>query len=147
MRVRVKGRIITLDLILPSKNRTECQELGIFVIIWIARLECSFAGETGLVWAGADLLVDDCLIEIKASVEPTVRSIWLRNHTGCVLLDYEDWHHIHSVGIYMARQRLLLNWPLDDFFGWLIGESHPDLASLRQEFRICRESVPHYLYL
>jgi hypothetical protein len=109
-------------------------------------LNPSFSGETGLVWARADLLADGCLIEIKASVEPNIQSMWLRNHAGCVLLDYGDQHQIHSVGIYMARQRLLISWPLDEFFRCPTGEPHTDLASLRQEFRACCESVPDYLY-
>jgi hypothetical protein len=109
-------------------------------------LSPSFAGETGLVWAGADLLVDGCVMQIKASVEPKIQSMWLRNLAGCVLLDFEDQHHIHSVGIYMVRQGLLVSWSLDAFFGRLTGESHTNLASLRQEFRKCCENIPDYLY-
>lgn len=109
-------------------------------------LNPSFAGETGLVWAESDLLVDGCLIEIKASVEPTIQSMWLRNLAGCVLLDYEDHRHIHAVGIYMARQRLLISWSIEEYFGLLTGESHTTVASLRQEFRTCCENVPNYLY-
>ena len=100
-----------------------------------------FLGEADIGSASADLIVDGCLIEIKASIEPIIQSVWLRHLAGCALLDYEDQHHIHSVGIYMARQGCLVRWPLDKFLGGLTGEATINVASLRQEFRACCKDV------
>jgi hypothetical protein len=105
-----------------------------------------FLGEADIGSASADLIVDGCLIEIKASIEPVIRSLWLRHLAGCALLDYEDQHHIHSVGIYMARQGRLVRWSLDEFLGRLTGEPTINIASLRQEFRACCKDVLLSLY-
>jgi len=100
-------------------------------------LNPSFLGCDDIGAAGADLIVDGCLIGIKASGERCVKPVWLRHLAGCVLLDYEDQHHIHSLGIYMARQGKLVSWPLDEFLSLLTGEANLDISSLRQEFREC----------
>jgi hypothetical protein len=104
-----------------------------------ANLNPTFVGSPDVGGADADLIVDGCLIDIKASVQPNIQPYWLRQLAGYVLLDYADEHHIHSVGIYMARQGTLLTWPLDEFLAALTGDAHVSLSGLRGEFRaLCR---------
>jgi hypothetical protein len=91
--------------------------------------------------ADADLIVDGCLIDIKASVQPKINPEWLRQLAGYVLLDYTDEQRIHSVGIYMARQGVLLTWSLADFFSLLAEDETLSVEALCQEFRqICQRS-------
>jgi hypothetical protein len=86
-----------------------------------------------------DLIVDKCLIEIKASIKPEIESPLLWQLAGYLLLDYKDRYKIRSVGIYMARQGKLFQWPIADFLCLLTGNDAVPLAQLRQEFRtLCR---------
>ncbi len=84
----------------------------------------------------ADLIVDGCLMEIKASIKPEIESPLLWQLAGYLLLDDKDRYKIRSVGIYMARQGKLLQWPIVDFLRLLTGNDTVPLAQLRQEFRI-----------
>ena len=87
----------------------------------------------------ADLIVDGCLMEIIASVKPEIESPSLWQLAGYLLLDSKDRYKIRSVGIYMARQGKLLQWPIDDFLRLLTGSDTVSLAQLRQEFHVwCR---------
>jgi len=103
-------------------------------------LNPTFAGSSDVGGADADIIIDGQLIEIKASILPKISSSWLYQLVGYVLLDYDDHHHFHSVGIYMARQGLLLTWPLMDFVHLLTGNDQISLTQLRQEFRtVCQQ--------
>jgi hypothetical protein len=97
-------------------------------------LNPAFQGCSDIGPSEADLIVDDCLIAIKADVEQWVQSGWLRHLAGCVLLDYNDLFHINSVGIYLARRGELLRWPLDEFLRLLSGEATMSISTLRNEF-------------
>ncbi|HZU70497.1 MAG TPA: hypothetical protein VFA09_24710 [Ktedonobacteraceae bacterium] len=99
----------------------------------------TFLGHNDLGKESADLIVDRCLIEIKTNCEPKIPAAWLRQLAGSVLFDFEDEYHIHSVGIYMARQGEFLSWSLEEFFYELTGGACRNVAALRQEFRLCCE--------
>jgi hypothetical protein len=98
-------------------------------------LNPAFQGCSDIGPSEADLIVDGCLIVIKANVEQWVQSLWLRHLAGCVLLDYDDLFHINFVGIYLARRGKLLRWPLDEFLRLLSGEATISISTLRNEFR------------
>jgi hypothetical protein len=95
------------------------------------------AGSGDVGGADFDLLVDGCLIDVKATKD--VGSLggipWAWQLLGYVLLDYEDALAVRSLGLYLARQGLLVEWPLDDFCE-MLGASKPSpLADLRKDFR------------
>ena len=94
----------------------------------------TFQGCSDIGPSEADLIVDGCLITIKADVEERMRSVWLRHLAGCVLLDYDDLFHINSVGTYLVRRGKLLRWPLDEFLRLLSGEATMSISTLRKEF-------------
>jgi hypothetical protein len=73
--------------------------------------------------ADADLIVDRCLIEIKTAVDPTSISkpSWPWQLLGYALLDYSDRYELESVALYLARQGLLIRWPLDEYVRMLAG--------------------------
>ncbi len=91
--------------------------------------ECGVVSESD-----ADLIVGRCLMEIKASIKPKITSLLLWQLAGYLLLDDKDKYKIRSVGIYMARQGKLLQWPIVDFLRQLTGNDVVSLAQLRQEF-------------
>jgi hypothetical protein len=85
-----------------------------------------------------DLIVDRCYIDIKATTEPTKPSPsqWPWELLGYVLLDHEDRFHINSVGLYLARQAVLVRWDLDEFVFLLVGPGRGiDLELARGELR------------
>lgn len=98
-------------------------------------LNPTFAGSPDVGGADADLVVDGCLIDIKASVSPQIKAEYLYQLAGYVLLDYDDKLQIGSFGIYMARQGMLFTWPVAEFLRQLTGDDTISLVSLRQEFR------------
>lgn len=94
-----------------------------------------FAGSLDVGGADGDLIVDGCLIDIKATINPQLSANYLYQLAGYLLLDYDDALHITSVGIYMARQGMMFTWRVDDFVRQLTGDEHVSMESLRKEFR------------
>lgn len=104
-----------------------------------------FAGSVDIGGADADMIVDGCLVDIKASVSAQIKADFLYQLAGYVLLDYNDMYHIASVGVYMARQGILFSWPLPEFLQKLTGDGDTVLNALRQEFRrLCQQERAGY---
>jgi hypothetical protein len=99
-------------------------------------LNPKFAGSTDVGGADADLILDGCLIDIKATTSPKLSLQWLYQLIGYVLLDYEDQYKIRSVAILYARQGFMLKWDLKDLLDQMYrGNTAPDRARLRDEFQ------------
>ena len=99
-------------------------------------LNPTFKGSSDVDGADADLIVDGCLIDIKASMHSRINPEWLRQIVGYVLLDYDDTYQITSVGIYLARQGRLFTWPLANLLSQLTGDPTATVERLRQELKI-----------
>jgi len=97
-------------------------------------LNPTFGGSVDIGGADADLIVDGLLIDIKSIAKPGGRFKDIYQLAGYCLLDYRDEYKITSVGIYFARQGVLVSWPLDQFFSLLSREKF-DLRSSRKQFR------------
>ena len=97
-------------------------------------LNPTFDGSPDVGGADGDLILDQCLIDFKATINPRIDPEWLRQLVGYVLLDYSDIYGLEYVAIYLARQDVLLRWPLDDFIQAL-SDDNPDISSLRREFK------------
>jgi hypothetical protein len=97
----------------------------------------SFEGSVDVDEADADLIVDRCLIELKTTVKRKREwSVWIRQLLGYVLLDYSNQHQIEAVAIYLARQGVLLRWPLSELLGMLSTDGcEPVLKDLRTALR------------
>jgi hypothetical protein len=100
----------------------------------------SFSGSPLVNGADADLVVDDCLIELKTSARVVSFADWLRQLLGYVLLDFDDVYGIRRVAVYAARMRTHVSFDLLD----IIGDRPTDgqemafeerLKALRSEFR------------
>ncbi len=103
-----------------------------------ARVELSpnFAGSTEIGGADADLIVGNCLIDVKALVDPAKDSHpWPWQLLGYVLLDYEDTWELTSVAIYLARQAQLIEWSLEELCMTLGGSGEESLSKVRSMFR------------
>lgn len=100
-----------------------------------AVLNPTFAGSRDVGGADADLIVDRCLIDVKTTTKPRLEARTLYQLLGYVLLDYDGRYDVDSVGIYLARQGILVRWPLEDLLRMLSEEVAPILAQLRADFR------------
>lgn len=106
-----------------------------------AILNPTFDGSRDVGGADADLIVDGCLIDIKTPINPRIEGRWLHQLLGYTLLDYSDRYHICEVAIYMARQCLMIRWPLDSLVDVLWKGNAPSLDRLRGDFRHVSSAV------
>jgi hypothetical protein len=79
-----------------------------------AILNPTFDGSSDIGGADGDLILGDCLVEIKTTLNPRWNRDWLYQLLGYVLLDYTDRYRIRSIGIYLARQSVFVRWRLDE---------------------------------
>jgi len=86
-------------------------------------------------------VLDGCVLEIKATVNPRLDPIWLHQLLGYVLLDYRNELGIEALGIYFARQGHLIQWPLEELMNTLAGTDLPPLPELRAQFRQVAQSA------
>ena len=100
-----------------------------------AILNPTFAGSADVGGADADLILDGCLVEIKATVDPKLTKKWLYQLLGYSFLDYEDALGIRELGIYFARQGVMLRWPLQELIDRLSDGWAPPLRELREQFQ------------
>jgi hypothetical protein len=101
-----------------------------------AALNPTFDGSRDIGGADADLIVDGCLLEVKTTTNAarTVRES-LRQLLGYVLLDYSDHYQIREVGFYLARQAVIVRWPLEQFLRSISGGGSSPLPDLRKRFQ------------
>ena len=98
-------------------------------------LNPTFSGSADVGGADADLILDDCLVEIKTTVKATIQKLHLYQLLGYVLLDYADEYTLEKFGFYMARQGRLFNWPINELLERLTPDEAPTLQELRLEFK------------
>jgi hypothetical protein len=101
-----------------------------------AVLNPHFAGSADVGGADADLIVDGCLIELKTVSDAGRISpkAWPWQLLGYVLLDYDNVYELSSVGIYLARHGLLMQWSLEEYFE-LLGARTCSVAEARVGLR------------
>lgn len=103
----------------------------------------AFLGSGDVGGADADFLLGSCLIEVKATVQTSCEKKWIYQIAGYALFDYDDRYGIDEVALYLARQGLLLRWPLADFLRRMrsvdrnLGLSKPkvDVGDMRNDLR------------
>ncbi|MDP9438467.1 MAG: ATP-dependent helicase, partial [Actinomycetota bacterium] len=91
-----------------------------------------FEGSRDVGGADADLILDGCLLEIKATTNPKIASDMLYQLLGYAMLDYADEYEIRSAAVYMARQSRLVEWDIQELLSSLGCED--DLPELRRSF-------------
>ncbi len=96
-----------------------------------------FEGSADIGGADADLIVDHRVIEVKTALDPSriKKDSWPWQLLGYALLDYNEAFGITDIGLYLARQSLLVTWPLDEFAEKLAGSS-VSLPEIRDAFRM-----------
>ena len=96
----------------------------------------TFLGSTDIGGADADLIMDNCLIDIKTEMDPKVWNRIPYQLLGYTLLDYEDRYQLNEVGIYFARQGVRLTWTIEHLIDTLSARKQRNrLPNLREQFR------------
>ncbi len=95
-----------------------------------------FEGSIDVGGADADLIIGQTLLEIKTVKYWKIQSqSALRQLLGYVLLDYSDQYKIKRIGMYMARQGVMLRWDLDTAIRSMSSGKSGSLDELRHQFR------------
>jgi len=94
----------------------------------------TFAGSALVGGADADLILGDCLIDIKVSVQQRLDRRWIYQLIGYALLDIDDAYGINEVGFYHARIGALLAWDLQTMLDETAGTA-TDISALRGDFQ------------
>ncbi len=103
-----------------------------------------FEGSRDVGGADADLIVGGTLIDIKTRKTTKKRSIdtdWLLQLLGYVLLDYSNRQSITRIGLYMARQGILISWDLEEAIQSLCSGRSSSIEELRGEFKEIAQSL------
>ena len=92
----------------------------------------TFSGSADVDGADADLILDTCLVDFKATINPRIDKMWLWQLLGYVLLDYYDHYKFEKVAVYFTRQGVLLTWPLEELISSMQATNAPEeLPKLR----------------
>lgn len=100
-----------------------------------AVLNPTFDGSQHVGGADADLILNNILLDIKATINPRVEPSWLYQLLGYVLLDYSDEYKMKGIGLYLARQGVLFEWDITDLLDAVTEGTAPPLKELRSEFQ------------
>ncbi|MGW1543243.1 hypothetical protein ACWCPM_23900 [Streptomyces sp. NPDC002309] len=96
-----------------------------------------FDGSLQVGGADADFILDNTLIDCKATIRPERMSrAEIYQLAGYLLLDYSNQHTIETVGLYLSRQGALIDWSVEDFLG---------LLGTRHELPVLRDACRHVL--
>ena len=79
-----------------------------------------------------DVIVGDCLYDIKTSKNPSLNVKWLRQMARYILIN--DSYQINRIGLYLVRQGVSFSWDIEEFFILLTGDKQASIPSLRQEY-------------
>ena len=98
-------------------------------------LNPNFDGSPDVGGADADLILDNRLIDIKATINPRISRLILYQILGYAILDYSDKYRIDKVGFYFPRQGETIQWPVSDLLKELSGGKPTTLGELRDSFQ------------
>lgn len=99
-------------------------------------LNPTFAGSQDVGGADADLIVGTCLVDIKTTIDPAIKSDYLHQLLGYVLLDYNDKYAIDEVAVFSARYCKMHRWNIVELIQELSGDSEMSIAKAKNTFRI-----------
>lgn len=72
-----------------------------------------FAGSADVGGADGDFITGTCLVDIKTTIDPNLKSAYIHQLLGYVLLDYDNRYRIDRIAIYSARYCQLYQWSID----------------------------------
>jgi hypothetical protein len=114
-----------------------CQLSMLFAERWAPRLfERSVTFDPHFTYwsmaASADVLIDDCLVDIKTTARGKLDPTWLYQLLMYVLLDAGDQWRVRRAGFYLARQGEFVVWPLERLIALTTGSETLTVERLRE---------------
>ena len=104
----------------------------------------TFAGSRAVGGADADLIVANCLYDIKTTEHPRNALVKdLRQLIGYALLDWDNEYDLDRVGFCYPRQAVCITWPLSQLIGKCTSSGSTDLRTLRRRFRALAPKIEH----
>ena len=100
-----------------------------------ATLNPTFEGSRDVGGADADIILNGWLLDLKATINPSISKLFLYQILGYVMLDYSNEYDIDAAGFYFQRQGLLFQWPVSELLNELSGGRSPSLEELRDNFQ------------
>ena len=94
-----------------------------------------FTGSDVVNGCEADLIADGTLIDLKTTAQPKIAGPWLRQLLCYYLMDLGDSYAIERLGIYLTRQRKLVDWDVAALIKTLTGNPKTEPRELRTGFR------------
>ena len=95
----------------------------------------TFSGSRFVGGADADMILDDCLYDVKTTQRPRRElTPMLRQLLGYALLDWDDEFGLKRVGCYWSRQGKWMSWNLAELVEHVAGPG-ASLYALRDDFR------------
>lgn len=121
-----------------SAEITELMQLALDVGVPEGETLCApeFAGSKLVGGADADLIIDECIYDVKTTVNPRPNLPQsIRQILGYVLLDWIDQYELDRIGMYFSRQGKWMSWSIPDVVS--VAASYPSMtvSMLREEFR------------
>ena len=102
----------------------------------------TFTGSIDVGGADADLIIENCLLEIKTTKNTSLDKEMVYQLLGYVLLDYDDEYRIGEIGFYLSRVPALIKFPLESAIEIMSNGAY-DIISLRREIRELLFNLSH----
>ncbi len=94
----------------------------------------TFTGSKDVGGADGDLIIENCLVEIKTTKATSLDKEMIYQLLGYVLLDYDDEYHMDEIGFYLSRVPALIKFPLEEAIEIMSNKAY-NLINLRAEMR------------
>lgn len=87
----------------------------------------------GNIGASPDVMVGDCLLDLKTTLRPRLERMWL-DQLLLYALVVSDRHRVQHLGFHLVRQARTVSWPMEDFVERAAGRSKVDIEQLSLQF-------------
>ena len=94
----------------------------------------TFTGSSDVGGADADLIIDNCLIDIKTTTNKSLDRTTAYQLVGYLLLDYDDEYKIGQLGFYLSRIPALMVWSAEETIA-AMSNGLETVGSLRNSLR------------
>lgn len=89
----------------------------------------------GGIGTSADVLIDDCLLDLKTTVHPRLPQLWVDQLVVYLSLSYSSCASIHEANFYLVRQARSVTWRTEEFVARLSPTQLVDLVTMQERFR------------
>lgn len=85
--------------------------------------------------SAAGMLIGDVLLELRTTMRPSPHRKWFYELLSSALLTFADEFEIRTAGFYLARQDVLVTWPIAELISTAAGDPDVTVEQARREFQ------------